>query len=132
MIQSVSIADGAGGTHDNYIEMPAVLVKDEILQMDSVSKDIKFGTQIPAKHLLEYAVVENLTDDEIVLNMGTKRGLSDVFNDEQILAKQIRVIPVLKLFSMSIPQELFVFTSQTSDWEHVFINIRLVTKRISK
>lgn len=96
------------------------------LNADTTLTDI-----VPAGYLLEYIIFNEKAGNAAVLDLGTAAGGSQVFINIPIAASGLTTIPVQNMYSLTLPQTLYLNDDDaSSDWNGAIVDVYFVLKAI--
>jgi len=110
-------------------EYPRSPFNKEYKYPTSMTNDTTWTNVIPPGYMLESVVLVESAGNVPTLNLGTSAGASDVFSQQAMIASDITVLVVNKVFSMLSSQTLYLNDDGIGTWNSASLTAILLMKR---
>jgi hypothetical protein len=131
LLQSKSIADGAGGTIDEYVQIKDLIVEDEFFHRDSINCDTVFNQVTSSKDMLEYIWLST-KHDSVSLSIRSIDPPVSFVEDIMLYPGKDTLLGVFKFLRSRDGLSFRIKADSTIGWRHAQIEVRFVSKRIIK
>lgn len=110
----------------------AIATMSQTIKYAAVNADVTWTDVVPVGYMLEYVIFEELTGNEVTLDLGTSAGGNQVLLNQVIPANEITVAVVNRLFSFASMQTLYLNDDDpSSGWNGGSVDVYLVMRKIS-